>query len=79
MTIYTLGPPRNPRLKQEYATTLEELRQLAIERYWGTVLEPGKDQFQVDLDFIKMTVTIRDRRDGGRAQYEIFTYERKLT
>ena len=79
MTIYTLGPPKNPRLKREYATTLEELRQLAIERLWGTLLEPGKDQFRVDIDFIKMTVKIRDRLYGGRAQYEIRMYERKLT
>ena len=79
--IYTLGPPRHPRLKQEYATTPEEIRQLAIERYWGTTCKPP-DELKVVVDMFALLVTVRDPTpwgstvEDGRTMYKILEYAR---
>ena len=78
--IYTLGPPRNPRLKREYAETPEQIRQLAIDRYWGTTCQPP--ELEVVVDMFALLVTVRDPTlleasvEEGRTTYKILEYER---
>ena len=76
--IYTLGPPR---LSRKFAKNPEEIRQLAIDRYWGTTCEPP-DELEVVVDMFALLVTVRDPTPwgstvgDGRVAYKILEYER---
>ena len=81
--IYTLGPLRHPRLKQKYATNSEEIKQLAIDRYWGTLLAPP-DRLKVVVDMFALIVTVTDPErprpsvEDGFSRYKILEYERVI-
>ena len=76
--IYTLGPPR---LSRKFAATPQEIKQLALERYWGTTCEPP-DELEVVVDMFALLVTVRDpvlqapSVEEERTVYKILEYER---
>ena len=78
MTIYTLGPPR---LSRKFAKTPEEIKQLALERHWGTTCKPP-DEVEVVVDMFALLVTVRDptpwatRVGEERTVYKILEYAR---
>lgn len=75
--IYTLGPPRHARLPREYATTPEEIKQMAKDRLWGTACAFPVD-WTVDVDMETMVVTIFDPVNPGcgKTKYKILAYGR---
>lgn len=77
MITYVLEPPSHIRFRHNYATNSEEIKQLAIDRYWGTAME-SSDRLKVVVDMFALIVTVTDPEVGPLARYKILEYERVI-
>lgn len=77
-TIYILCYAGDIRqVSDVYVTHEEDIKQLAIDHYWGILTKPVPGRLTVIVDMAVMTVTILDNKAKTTIKYDILAFERK--
>ncbi len=82
MTIYTLCNSEDIKgLYGECVANVEDIEQLAIEAYWGTLTEPEHGRLKVTIDMGEYTVKIIDTFTKLRVGilYDILKFEMRAS
>jgi hypothetical protein len=80
MTIYVLSYNDDTGcVSDEFVTKVEDIEQLAIDFYWGTITEPEPGRLIVRVDMAEYTVKITDTGIKGRPGmgYDILEFTQK--
>lgn len=76
-TVYTLCYADDLRNIFRHFVDRSGIRDLAIEAYWGTLIDVPDGLLEIDVDMTLMVVSIRDTHNDITIKYNIVAFDRR--
>jgi hypothetical protein len=77
-TIYTLCCAEDiGSISAHFVDKEEDIRDLAIEQYWGTLIDVPDGLLEIDVDMTLMVVSIQDTHNNITTEYNIIAFDRR--
>lgn len=77
-TVYTLCNADDVRdISRHFVDQEEGIRDLAIEAYWGTLIDVPDGLLEIDVDMTLMVVSIKDTHNDITIKYNIVAFDRR--
>lgn len=77
-TVYTLCHAYDiGNISQYFVGQEEDIRDLVIEAYWGTLTDVPDGLLEIDVDMTLMVASIRNTHSGHTVEYNILAFDRR--